>query len=414
MMQDSVHFPIVICGAGPVGQTLALLLYKAGVKAEQILLLDNKSHQQAQLDARSIALSFGSRQILQSIGAWSSLSTPIQQIHVSRQAHFGRCMINAEEYQLPALGYVARYGQIIEPLQTQVLQTGIAQQRPMQVQQVLETEHGLTLQATNQTGEIHHIHAEWVIQAEGGLFSNVETSPSPATRNKHDKDYQQTAIVTQVMSEQGAGHCAFERFTDQGPLALLPQDGGYAVVWCVHPSQADELLQQDDASFLRSLQQAFGHRLGKLTRVEKRHHFPLGLRIQHHEPSSKQTQSRVIRIGNAAQILHPVAGQGLNLGLRDAFQLARLLAPRLTGCHAVDVNTPSALAQALLAFQNQRQTDRFSTIRLTDTLARWFIRRPHHPHQLVQQSLLGIGIGLLDLIPPAKQVLAEQMIFGRR
>ncbi|MBX9868981.1 MAG: FAD-dependent monooxygenase, partial [Burkholderiaceae bacterium] len=351
MSSTPLHYNVAICGAGPVGQTLALLLRQAGMAAEKILLIDAKTHQQAQHDARSIALSYGSRQILQSVGAWSSQVTPIQQIHVSRRGHFGRCLIDAEAYHLPALGYVARYGDIIAPLQAQVVQATIAQQRPLLIQQIIEDTDDIKLHATN--GDM--ISADMVVQAEGGLFAQEQTQN--LAHKIQQKNYQQTAIVTQISSAKGSGHCAFERFTEQGPLALLPQDNGYALVWCVHADHADQLMAMNDNDFLSALQQAFGGRLGQLISSGTRHRFPLGLQVQEDDAPD----SRLVRIGNAAQILHPVAGQGLNLGLRDALILSKNLA-RLTPSS----RTPHHIKTTLQEFRQQRQADRSSTIKLTD------------------------------------------------
>jgi 2-octaprenyl-6-methoxyphenol hydroxylase len=396
MSSTPLHYSVAICGAGPVGQTLALLLQRAGLAAEKILLIDAKTHQQAQHDARSIALSYGSRQILQSVGAWSTHVTPIRQIHVSRRGHFGRCLIDAETYQLPALGYVARYGNIIAPLQAQVVQAAIAQQRPLLIQQVLEHADGVELHAAS--GGV--FSAEIVVQAEGGLFTQEQTQN--IGHKNQQKNYRQSAIVTQITSAKGAGSCAFERFTDQGPLALLPQDDGYALVWCVHTDHVDQLMDLSDAGFLSALQQTFGDRLGQFTSTGKRHRFPLGLQIQEDDA----LDSRLVKIGNAAQILHPVAGQGLNLGLRDALTLSKNLAGLVQASA-----TPHTIQLALQQFRRQRQSDRSGTIKLTDYLARRFIQNGKFS---LSQNMLGLGIGALDLLAPAKQALAEQMIFGRR
>lgn len=396
MSGTPLHYSVAICGAGPVGQSLALLLRQVGIAAEKILLIDAKTHQQAQHDARSIALSYGNRQILQSVTAWSAHVTPIQQIHVSRRGHFGRCLIEAETYQLPALGYVARYGDIIAPLQAQVVQATIAQQRPLLIQQIVENDEAVQLHAAN--GDM--ISADMVVQAEGGLFAQEQTQNS--AHKMQQKNYRQTAIVTQISSAKGAGNCAFERFTDQGPLALLPQDDGYALVWCVHADHADQLMALNDSDFLAALQQAFGDRLGQLISTGKRHRFPLGLQIQEDDAPD----SRLVRIGNAAQILHPVAGQGLNLGLRDALILSKNLAGLASSSSA-----PHNIKTALQQFRQQRRADRSNTIKLTDCLARWFTQRGSFS---LSQNVLSFGIGALDLLAPAKQALAEQMMFGRR
>ena len=380
---------IILCGAGPVGQACALLLHQAGIPAADICLIDAKTSAQAQQDARTIALSYGSAQILKQLKATPRLSTAIQEIHVSRRRHFGRSLITASDYQLPALGYVARYGDIVAPLEAALQQAGIITQRPLRVLKITEHSAGASVSVQDQHQHEQELHADLVIQAEGGTFADQE-------RGSQHHDYQQTAIIAHVTVSQAIAQRAFERFTDQGPLALLPQEDGYALVWCVHPERVDALMQSNDAHFLEQLQSAFGDRLGQFLTCSPRAAFPLGLNSQ--GDTLMQAEPRTIRIGNAAQTLHPVAGQGLNLGLRDAFVLAR--------CVARD---PSP--QALHEFMRQRKTDRSTTITLTNTLATLFT---HGTDASPLQSLFSLQLGLLDLLPPAKKILAQQMMFGWR
>jgi 2-octaprenyl-6-methoxyphenol hydroxylase len=381
-------FDIAICGAGPAGQALALLLAAQGIPANRIALFDGKTAAQAEQDARSIALSYGSRQILDSAGAWPVKATAIQEIHVSRRGHFGRSLIRASDYNLPALGYVARYGDIIAPMQSRIAQSGITIERPCLVENFEEHPDHVRLQVRDSNdASTRSVSAHIVVQAEGGTFNDQ-------SHRLQRHDYQQTAIIAHVCFDQAMAHRAFERFTDQGPLALLPQEDGYALVWCVRPAQAEQLMQLDDGAFRQALQQAFGQRLGKLTRISPRVSYPLGLNAQ------AQASVRVVSIGNAAQTLHPVGGQGLNLGLRDSFVLAR--------CLSRGINTPEA---ALQDFIRQRQTDRQLTIRLTDTLARIFASSADGSFT---QSLLGASLGMLDIIQPARHLLAEHMLYGWR
>lgn len=389
----TAHVHIAICGAGPVGQALALMLHQQGIAAHDILLLDAKTSAQARLDARTIALSYGSKQILHAIQAWPVRATAIEQIHVSRRGHFGRSLIHASHYQLPALGYVARYGDIITPLQQGIEQRGIPFRRPVHVTSIAEQAH----QALLTLADGSCISADLVIQAEGGSFSDQEQ------RSEHH-DYQQTAVIAHVTGSQPMAGRAFERFTEQGPLALLPQEDGYALVWCTRPASASALLALDDAAFLHALQQAFGNRLGSFLKVSARHAYPLGLNAQAH------AGTRSVKIGNAAQTLHPVAGQGLNLGLRDALVLAKCLTRQPLSAVAGSVQS-DVLSQALSDFIALRQRDRSSTIRITDGMAKIFASAPDGAPS---QSLLGLGLGVLDLLAPAKKLLAEQMMFGQR
>ncbi len=372
---------IVICGGGPVGLAFSLLLAKRGVPANRIALIDAKSIEQAAEDPRSIALSYGSRQILEEIGAWPIAAEPIHQIHVSRRGHFGKTLIDREDFDVPALGYVTRYGALAKALGACANQANIVMLRPRQVTGIDESTSSVAVSLSDSST----INAAIAVQAEGGVFS--EQVDKTVRR-----DYDQTAIVAQCWTSAPIPHRAFERFTDEGPLALLPQDDGYALVWCVRPPHAIELLNLSDAAFLSELERTFGSRLGRFVRVTPRFSFPLGLNAQ------AAGSSRTVAIGNAAQTLHPVAGQGLNLGLRDAVVLAQTLAQE-TG--------PVALER----FAASRQPDRNLTIRLTDTMARIFASAPDGA---LSQTLLGATLGMVDAIKPAKRALAEQMMFGWR
>ncbi len=374
-------FDIAICGAGPVGLTLASLLSKHGVAPERIALIDAKSIEQASRDPRSIALSYGSRQIFEAINSWPIAATQINQIHVSRRGHFGRTMIEREEYDLPALGYVTRYGAIVTALNAHASTIGIHLIRPATVQELVESDEAVTLTFSDRAA----ITAKIVVQAEGGIFTEQ-------TKKSMHRDYGQTAIVAHITASAPIQHRAFERFTDEGPLALLPQEDGYALVWCVQADTAQRLLTLSDADFLEELGTAFGTRLGRFTTSTKRNTFPLGLNAQ------ATSSARIVAIGNAAQTLHPVAGQGLNLGLRDASVLAKLLTKKMD-------------ATALQEFSASRLSDRNATIHLTDIMARTFASAPAGG---ISQALLGFSLGLIDGIKPAKKSLAEQMMFGRR
>lgn len=377
----TTDFDIAICGAGPVGLALALMLIKRGAPALRIALIDAKAPEQVAKDPRSIALSYGSRQILEEVGTWPVAADAIHQIHVSRRGHFGRTLIDCKEYDLPALGYVARYGVLATVLSSAVKQTAITTLRPAHVTSSAEREDCVELRLAD--GRI--ITTQIMVQAEGGLFSEQ------SAKSLH-RDYDQTAIIAQVSVSAPILHRAFERFTEEGPLALLPQDDGYAMVWCVRPESASRLYVMTDAEFLKELERAFGSRLGRFTGTTPRATYPLGLNAR------PAVSARTVAVGNAAQTLHPVAGQGLNLGLRDAAVLARLLAR---------APTPDMLQ----SFAAVRQSDRSITITLTDALARVFASAPDGA---LSQAALGFSLAMMDTIKPAKHMLAEQMMFGKR
>ncbi|MDM5181007.1 FAD-dependent monooxygenase [Massilia sp. DJPM01] len=381
---DNTHttFDVAICGAGPVGMALAALLARRGMDSARIGLIDAKALGTAMSDPRSIALSYGSRLLLEEIGAWPLPASAIHQVHVSRRGHFGRSLIDRGEHGVEALGYVARYGDLVSALSAACERAGVVAMRPARVAGHAERADGVGL--TLDDGRA--LDAAVVVQAEGGVFGEQD-----ARSRTHD--YRQTAVIARVSASAPLAHRAYERFTGEGPLALLPQDGAdghqYALVWCVRPERAQALLALDDAAFLAQLGEAFGQRLGRFTATGARSAYPLGLNA---EPAATK---RTVAIGNAAQTLHPVAGQGLNLGLRDAAVLARLLV-REAG--------PAAVS----AFASERQSDRKLVVELTDSMARAFA------HEGPGQALLGLSLGLLDTFNPAKNLLGEWMMFGRR
>lgn len=380
---DSALAPVkvAVCGAGPVGLALAAFLLHRGMPAQSIALIDAKPLAQTQNDPRAIAVSWGSRQLLEQVHGWPSKTTPIEEIHVSRRGRFGRTLIRAQEYGLPALGYVVRYGDLVSALADALGSAPLRSLRPARVTGSTVSVTAVTLSIDGATP----LTADVAVQAEGGVFH--EQASRRLTR-----DYQQTAIVARVSSAAGVPRRAFERFTSEGPLALLPQDSGYAMVWCMRPDTAAQIMALEDGAFLAALQDAFGQRVGTFETVSARFSYPLGLNA-HPEASA-----RTVSIGNAAQTLHPVAGQGLNLGLRDAAVLASMLM-RMPG------------PEALMAFARHRKTDRRLSVGITDLMARVFTA---DTDASALQSLLGVGLGVLDGVAPAKRALAEQMMFGWR
>jgi len=386
MSEPRITADVAICGAGPVGLALAAMLARRGMPAQRIAVADAKSLGQAISDPRSIALSWGSRLLLEEAGAWPVAATAIHQVHVSRRGHLGRSLMDRADHGVEALGYVARYGDVVDALARACERAGVQVLRPVRVTRLDETPDDVQLHLDD--GRV--LVAGVAVQAEGGVFGEQARADGAAARHR---DYGQTAIVARVTVDAPIPHRAFERFTDDGPLALLPQDGadghGYALVWCVPPARAQHLLDLGADDFLRALHATFGERLGRFTRVSERIAFPLGLN------ADPRATRRTVAIGNAAQTLHPVAGQGLNLGLRDAAVLARALAR--------DVS-PAALA----GFTQARAPDRGAVIGTTDAMARVFADAGP------LQAVFGLGLAALDAVAPARGVLAELMMFGRR
>ncbi|MES2900998.1 MAG: UbiH/UbiF/VisC/COQ6 family ubiquinone biosynthesis hydroxylase [Pseudomonadota bacterium] len=382
MKPGDQRFDVAICGAGPVGMALAALLIGRGVQGDRIVLIDARALGSAITDPRSIALSFGSRMLLEEIGAWPIPATAIHEIHVSRRGRFGRSLMTRDEQDVPALGYVTRYGELVSALSLAVERAGVNVMRPARVSEHVEHADGVTLTLDNASS----IDAALVVQAEGGVFGEQDSKAQT-------RDYHQSAVIARVSCSAPIAHRAFERFTGEGPLALLPQDGDdghqYALVWCARPETAERLAALDDAPFLSELGTTFGTRLGRFTAASARASYKLGLN------ADPKASARTVAIGNAAQTLHPVAGQGLNLGLRDAAVLARLLAVAAT---------PAQLS----GFTAARQADRRMTVGLTDAMARVFA------NDGPGQALLGLSLGILDTVAPARTLLAELMMFGRR
>jgi 2-octaprenyl-6-methoxyphenol hydroxylase len=282
---------------------------------------------------------------------------------------------------------VARYGDVVDALSRACARAGVRVLRPVRVAALHEDRDGVVLDLDDG----RTLRAKVAVQAEGGVFGEQ------ADRTQR-RDYVQTAVIARVSTSAPIAHRAFERFTDEGPLALLPQDGPdahqYALVWCVRPERAQQLLDIGEDDFLRQLGDAFGERLGTFTGVAARAAFPLGLN------ADPRFSARTVAIGNAAQTLHPVAGQGLNLGLRDAAVLARLLARGIDGDHGI--------ADALARFAEERARDRGAIIRTTDAMARVFANTGP------LQAVFGLALAALDTVKPARMLLADLMMFGRR
>ncbi|OXI89494.1 2-octaprenyl-6-methoxyphenyl hydroxylase [Burkholderia sp. AU31652] len=383
-------YDLAIVGAGPVGLALAgWLARRSATQHASIALIDAREPAASANDPRAIAVSHGSRVLLDTL-AWPADATPIEHIHVSQRGHFGRTLIDRDEHDVAALGYVVRYGSLVQALAGAVRGTRVDWLTSTTARAPQQDADGVTLTLDGPQGE-RTLRARVVINAEGGLFHEQQ-----ADAGKHRRDYGQTAIVGTVTVSAPRPNVAWERFTHEGPLALLPLGGPrqaeYALVWCCTPDEAARRAALPDDAFLRELGRAFGERMGDFVAIAGRASFPLGL-------TAAQTlvNGRVAIVGNAAQTLHPVAGQGLNLGLRDAHTL---------------VDTLSAQgfeATALATFNARRALDRRFTIGATDTLARLFTI-DSGPLPLLR----GAALTALEFVPPLKKVIARQMMFGQR
>ncbi|PMS34505.1 2-octaprenyl-6-methoxyphenol hydroxylase [Trinickia symbiotica] len=401
-------FDVTIVGAGPVGLALAAWLARRSAStALTVALVDAREPVDAAADPRAIAVSEGSRMLLEPLSAWPASAHAIERIHVSERGRFGRTLIERDEHGLPALGYVARYGAIVDALGETVRRTHT---RWLTSASALtpHAEQGddwitLPIESGRQHPTLHTLRTRVLVNAEGGLYGDVRAiggAGTPVSREKDNggatRDYGQTALVGTVTVSAPQPHTAWERFTAEGPIALLPVGGmrqaDYALVWCMVPEQAERRLPLSDDALLAELGVAFGDRMGRFEAIKGRAAFPLGLTA-----AKTLARGRIVAIGNAAQTLHPVAGQGLNLGLRDAHALADALAR-----HGA---TPRALAD----FARVRALDRRLTIGATDALARLFT-----VDMGPLSGLRGLALAALELVPPAKTALARQMMFGQR
>lgn len=398
-MSDAItepHFDydIAIVGAGPVGLALAgWLARRSATSRLSIALIDARTPDAAANDPRSLALSHGSRVMLQPLGFPADV-TPIRRIHVSQRGHFGRTLIEHDEHELPELGYVVRYGSLVTALANAVKKTTVDWITDTSALPPLQDNDGVTLPLQSASGE-RTIRVRALVNAEGGLYQQAPRDAA-APVDRRARDYGQTAIVGTVSVSDPQANVAWERFTNEGPIALLPCGGqrhaDYSLVWCAPPDEAARRMQLDDDAFLAELGVAFGGRMGRFTRITGRAAFPLGLTALH-----ALVDRRTVAIGNAAQTLHPVAGQGLNLGLRDALALCDAL--------SADGARPLALAH----FAQRRALDRRLTIGATDTLARIFTV-DFAPLAAVR----GLALTALEFLPPLKTALARQMMFGQR
>ncbi|MGO9445959.1 MAG: FAD-dependent monooxygenase [Thiobacillaceae bacterium] len=377
---------IMIVGAGPVGAICALALKQGGLDPG---VVEARRADVSLGDPRTLALSYGSRQILERLGVWARLPEPtaIKTIHISHKGGLGRTLLTAQEERVPALGYVLSYGALNRTLDQALKANAVHVSYDSPVLKVTPgTEFAtLALGGGSSSGQCTRL----AIVADGGRSGQS----SQATLQR---DYKQVAIVAEVTTERAHRNLAYERFTPDGPIALLPKADGYALVWVCDPQQAERIANLDDANFITRLQGHFGDRQGRFLQVAARGQFPLKLAWR--RPAQRP---REVLIGNAAQTLHPVAGQGFNLGLRDAFELARMLVDDEGG----DPGRPSLLR----AFAASRRMDALGGVAFTDILVRAF----SNDFAPVKHAR-GLGLMALQALPPLRHVIARRMLFGSR
>ena len=395
---------IAVIGAGPVGLSLALHAARALPEAHITLFDARPADKDVSGDPRTLALSLGSVQLLERLGAWrADLAQSILEVHVSQQppsllplpGRLGDVLgepelrIRAVDEAVPLLGAVLSYGSIVAPLQQVWLAAEAADPKR------LHSRFGQPVAALKNVADGVEVDAgiaerfDLAVVAEGGVFADQ-------ARKAVTHDYHQTAWVGTVQFEGAADQrprgVAFERFTRHGPAALLPlKSGGAGLVWCV-PSDDDPVRELDDAQRVTVLNSIFHPSTGRIAAISALKQFPLGLNAER-----TLTDGRTVRIGNAAQTLHPVAGQGLNLGLRDAFELVQSLSRN------------ADVAAVLRRLEWQRGPDRWAMIAATDFLARSFTWKLPGAG-----AARGLGIAALQVLSPLKSAIARQMMFGSR
>lgn len=377
---------VAIVGAGPVGGTLALAIADADLT---VLALDARAEGGTLRGDRSLAVSHGARLVFERLDLWTRLAstphavTPILTVDISQAGGFGVARLAASEHDLPALGYVISY----RALQSAVDDALARTTTHVRYRAVVTRVDGGPDHATAVLEDGSRIDARLAVVADG-------SGAAVAGIARERRDYGQVALVAKVGTKAPHGGVAYERFTPTGPVALLPEGDRYGLVWTMSPADAEAALAWPDDVFLSRLALHFGARAPEFTSVRDRRSFPLAL-----EFARPAVASRCVLVGNAAQSLHPIAGQGFNLGLRDAFELSQAIN-----------RTPRAMLgdRAMLAtYAAGRRTDRYAGIAFTHGLARIFAS-----DAAVLRWPRGIALSLLDAMPVAKRAFTRAMLFG--
>lgn len=389
---------IAIIGGGMAGMALALALHRHGMNS---VIYDARTRGASRNDPRVLALSHGSQQTFAWLGVWPQIAhaaTSIATIHISQQGGFGRTRITAQEQGVCALGQVVAAGHIANALDEAIRAVGIEYHEQTRIDGMHADAQQISLHtAIARTDAAHTVHAahatttaQLAVYAEGGIGTTATDNNTTINR-----DYHQHALICHVSTRSPHQGTAYERFTPQGPLALLPYANAYdyALVYTCAPGEAQRLLALDDRDFLAALQNHFGTRL-HFVAATSRHVFPLGLRYR-----TSPIAERSVWLGNAAQTLHPVAGQGFNLALRDIRDLARILSRS---------DDPGA-ATTLQRYAATRHRDRAGVIGFTDNVVRLFSNATPLLHEA-----RGLALLALDMAPPLRGYVARRMMYGLR
>ncbi|WP_305909535.1 2-octaprenyl-6-methoxyphenyl hydroxylase [Methylomarinum sp. Ch1-1] len=383
-------YDILIAGAGLAGNCLALALKDSGLKVAIIEARSREELHDSPAGDRALALAAGTVNMLQALGVWQGVAraaTAITDIHISDRGHFGKTRLSARQQGVAALGYVICARDIEDHVAARVAEAGIKQFCPARVAGLMSGIDAVNV-SLKQGEQSLNLSATLLVGADGGNSSVRKLLDIP----QQVTQYGQTALVTTISSSLPHHHTAFERFTSSGPLALLPQAGNRsAVVWTRKQEDAEALMAGGEADFIAQLQECFGYRLGELRLAAPRRAFPLSLiRAQ------TMMSGRTVIIGNAVHQLHPVAGQGFNLGLRDVVQLAEMLLNQHE--QGLDVGASALLED----YVRLRQQDHDRTIAFTDNVVKIF-----SSDWLALAAVRNSALTVLDHIPWAKDLLAR-------
>ena len=377
-----------IIGGGPVGLVFAILNHASKVK---IQIFESKNRGATNQDNKALALSNGSRLILEEIGIWDRLekdTTKIEKIHTSQVGSFGRTLLDAGEFNEESLGYIVSYGHLMAVLQQEIeCISNVKTFYETKVTKCMGEKAMLNL-SLETNNKIKNLKSEFVILADGAAekIEGLEL-------NKKIKHFDHTAIVTKVLTEMPHRNVAYERFTSNGPIALLPnKDDKFSLVWTGPSKFIEKLEKLNQESFLSQLHESFGDRVGSFLECDKRISFGL-----------KQTcvevmHSNIVALGNASQTMHPVAGQGLNTGLRDAYKLNQSL---------IDHSKIKNLEALLDEYKHSRASERKKILNFTEMLVKSF------SNDLVGlKKIRGYALSLLDIARPIKQSFVKKMSYG--
>jgi 2-octaprenyl-6-methoxyphenol hydroxylase len=391
------QYDIVIAGGGMIGASLALALSPLGLRVAVVEAVARGETRQPSFDDRSTALSRSTQRMFEAMGLWDDVipaATPIRRIHVSDRGRFGFSHIDAAQQGVDALGYV-----VINRVLGEVLQSALARAETVDVlcpARVVDIDIGgdaATARIETGGGDEQELDCQLLVAADGANSMLRPMLGICATKT----DYGQHAIIGNLLPEKPLDNCAYERFTDNGPLALLPVANDRAgFVWIVPSDDAGRVLALDDAAFLGELQAAFGYRLGRLSRVGKRAAYPLAL-----SKALRLTAERAVLVGNSAHGLHPVAAQGFNLGMRDVAALCDCIADARGANPSADLGDPDLLAR----YAQWRRSDQGKLVRLTDGIVRLFGSSSPPLRAVRNLGMLGF-----DLVPGVRSVFAKHMM----